>query len=244
MSKLILKSTHRLLCGDSTSREEVARLMGGEKADLVFTDPPYGCNYDGGHANEKRRDKLKNDDKTDMYDRPLKNAFEFSADDVAVYLWYSDEFAKDVEDGLTSAGFEIRSHLMWNKNLAQFGAIGAQYKNKHEPFIYAFKKGKSPNWCGPTNEVTVWDVARESKNEFHPTQKPTALAERAMRNHRAKRVLDLFGGSGSTLIASERMGRESFTVELDERYCDTILTRYAKFSGKRVVREDGVAWQS
>jgi N6-adenosine-specific RNA methylase IME4 len=143
--------------------------MDGKKADMVFTDPPYGVDYDGGHATEKRREKLQNDDDVNMYDLPVKNAFLASNDDAALYLWFSDSYASEVITGLNEAGYQVRSWIVWNKNVAQFGAIGAQYKMKHEPCIYAFKKGKSPNWNGPTNEVTVWDVARDHRNEHHPT---------------------------------------------------------------------------
>jgi DNA modification methylase len=226
---------HRLMCGDSTSVDAVDRLMAGQKADMVFTDPPYGVDYDGGHATEKRREKLQNDDDVNMYDLPIKNAFLASKDEAPIYLWFADRFATDVIKGLSDAGYQVRCWIIWNKNVAQFGAIGAQYKAKHEPCIYAFKKGKAPNWNGPTNEVTVWDLARDHRNEHHPTQKPTALAERAMGNHTVKLVLDLFGGSGSTLIAAEKTGRNARLMELDPKYCDVIIKRWQDFTGKQAV---------
>jgi DNA modification methylase len=223
---------HRLMCGDSTSIDAVDKLMDGQKADMVFTDPPYGVDYDGGHATEKRRDKLKNDDDVNMYDLPVKNAYLASKDDAPIYLWFADRFATDVLEGLSEAGYQVRCWIIWNKNVAQFGAIGAQYKAKHEPCIYAFKKGKAPNWNGPTNEVTVWDVSRDHKNSHHPTQKPTDLAKRAMENHKVKLVLDLFGGSGSTLIAAEKTNRQAHLMELDTKYCDVIIKRWQDFTGK------------
>jgi len=235
---LWILGNHRLLCGDSTDVLAVERLMNGQKADMVFTDPPYGVDYDGGHATEKRREKLQNDDDVNMYDLPVKNAFLASNDDAALYLWFSDSYASEVITGLNEAGYQVRSWIIWNKNVAQFGAIGAQYKMKHEPCIYAFKKGKAPNWNGPTNEVTVWDVARDHRNEHHPTQKPTALAERAMGNHRVKLVLDLFGGSGSTLIAAEKTRRHARLMELDPAYCDVIVKRWEDFTGKKAILEE------
>jgi site-specific DNA-methyltransferase (adenine-specific) len=222
---------HRLMCGDSTDSTTVERLMNGAKADMVFTDPPYGVNYDGGHATEKRRDKLQNDDAVNMYDLPIKNAFKFSKDESPLYLWFADRFAQDVITGLTEAGWIVRNWIIWNKNVAQFGAIGAQYKSKHEPCIYAFKKGKSANWVGPNNEITVWDISRDHKNEHHPTQKPVELAKRAMGNHAVKEVLDLFGGSGSTLIAAEQTNRTCYMMELDLKYCDVIVTRWENLTG-------------
>ena len=222
---------HRLMCGDSTDSATVERLMNGEKADMVFTDPPYGVSYDGGHANEKRRDKLQNDDKVDMYNLPIKNAFAASKDEAPLYLWFADRFSQDVITGLIEAGWVVRNWIVWNKNVAQFGAIGAQYKSKHEPCIYAFKKGKTVNWVGPNNETTVWDVSRDHKNEHHPTQKPVELAKRAMDNHSVEAVLDLFGGSGSTLIAAEQTNRTCYMMELDPKYCDVIITRWENLTG-------------
>jgi DNA modification methylase len=222
---------HRLMCGDSTDELSVAKLMNNIKADMVFTDPPYGVNYDGGHATEKRRDKLINDNSVDMYDEPVKNAYKFSNDNAAIYLWSSDKFISDALQGMNNAGYSLRNLIIWNKNVAQFGAIGAQYKSKHEPCIYAFKKGKAVNWTGPNNEVTVWDISRDHKNEHHPTQKPIDLAIRAMNNHAVKTVLDLFGGSGSTLIAAEKTNRNAFIMELDTKYVDVILQRWENLTG-------------
>ena len=228
---------HRLMCGDSTSIDAVDELMDGQKADMVFTDPPYGVDYDGGHATDKRRIKLENDDKTLMYAGALPIAYMASKDGAALYLWFADKFAKDVLIALDECNFQVRTWIIWNKNLAQFGAIGAQYKTKHEPCIYAFKKGKAPFWNGPNNEVTVWDVKRHSKNQFHPTQKPVELPVRAMENSSkgGDIVLDLFGGSGSTLIACEKINRHARLMELDPKYCDVIVKRWEDFTGKKAV---------
>jgi DNA modification methylase len=234
---------HRLMCGDSTSIDAVDKLMDGQKADMVFTDPPYGVDYDGGHATDKRRTKLENDDKTLMYAGALPIAYITSKDGAALYLWFADRFAKDVLIALDECNFQVRTWIIWNKNLAQFGAIGAQYKTKHEPCIYAFKKGKAPFWNGPNNEVTVWDVKRHSKNEFHPTQKPVELPVRAMENSSkgGDTVLDLFGGSGSTLIACEKTNRYARLMELDPKYCDVIVKRWEDFTGKKATLLTAVA---
>jgi len=231
---------HRLMCGDSTSIDAVEKLMDGQKADMVFTDPPYGVDYDGGHAVKgKRREKLANDATADIYSDVLPMAYAASKDSAALYLWFSDSKSAAVTAAVTAAGYEVRNTLIWNKNLAQFGAIGAQYKSKHEPCLYCFKSGTPPYWNGPNNEVSVWDIKRESKNEFHPTQKPTELAERAFANSCPAKgvVLDLFGGSGSTLIACEKTARISRTMELNQPYCDVIVTRWQDFAGKQAVHE-------
>lgn len=238
LGDLWILGNHRLLCGDSTKIDDVERLMNGEKADMVFTDPPYGVDYDGGHAEKaKRREKLENDDETGMYAGSLPLAYAYTVDSAPLYLWFADRFAKDVLNALEENDYQVRTWIIWNKNIAQFGAIGAQYKTKHEPVIYAFKKGKTPTWNGPTNEVTVWDVDRHSKNDFHPTQKPVELAARAIKNHKPDSVLDLFGGSGSTLIACEQLNRKCYMIELDPQYVRVIIDRWEKLTGKKSVLE-------
>ena len=229
---------HRLMCGDSTSIDAVDKLMDGQKADMVFTDPPYGVNYDGGHAVKgKRREKLKNDATPEIYDGVMPIIYLASKDGAAVYLWFSDSKSAAVTAAVTAAGYQVRNTLIWNKNVAQFGAIGAQYKSKHEPCLYCFKKGYAPYWAGPNNEVSVWDIKRCPKNEHHPTQKPVELAERAFGNSSkaSDTVLDLFGGSGSTLIACEKQNRHARLMELDPKYCDVIVKRWEDFTGKKAI---------
>ena len=231
LGDLWILGEHRVLCGDSTSIDAVAKLMDGQKADMVFTDPPYGVDYDGG---QKLREKLTNDSNTDIYNGVMPIVFFASKDGAAVYLWFSDNKSAAVFAAVSAAGYKVRTTLIWNKNTAQFGAIGAQYKAKHEPCLYCFKKGCAPFWAGPNNEVTVWDVKRASKNEFHPTQKPVELGVRAINNSSKSgdTVLDLFGGSGSTLIACEKTGRYARLMELDPKYCDVIVRRWEEFTGK------------
>lgn len=237
---------HRLMCGDSTDDVQVGQLMDGELADLVFTDPPYGVSYDGGHADpDKRREKLANDDSTEIYNKSVPLMFKFSKPTAALYLWFAATKSLQVLQVLQvlqTNDYVIRSWLIWNKNLAQFGAIGAQYKQKHEPCLYAYKKGETPFWDGPTNEVSVWDVDRASKNEFHPTQKPTDLAGRAMKNScpSGGLVLDLFGGSGSTLVAAEGVGRRARLMELSAGYVDVIIKRWENHTGQKA---DRIAFQ-
>lgn len=230
---------HRLMCGDSTSIDAVEKLMDGKKADMVFTDPPYGVDYSGGALSG--RTKLSNDHKnTDIYAEVLPCLYAVTIDKAAFYIWHAAGYA-DMASRLTDAQFSIRSQIIWNKNMAQFGALSAQYKQKHEPCFYCFKKGSAPNWYGPTNEVTVWDVKRESKNELHPTQKPVELAERALENSSLANdmVLDLFGGSGSTLIACEKTNRKARLMELDPRYCDVIVSRWEQYTGKQAILLSG-----
>lgn len=232
-----LLGNHRLMCGDSTMIDDVEKLMNGEKADMVFTDPPYGVDYQGG-AFSKRK-KLDNDHKgTSIYAQVIPILCLNSKDKAPFYIWHAAGYA-DMASDLWDNDLEIRSQIIWNKNQAQFGALSAQYKQKHEPCFYCYKKGNSPWWYGPTNEVTVWDVDREKKNEFHPTQKPIGLIERALKNSSIEKniILDLFGGSGSTIIGSEKLIRTCFTMELDEKYCDVIINRWQNYTGKKATLE-------
>jgi DNA modification methylase len=237
---LWLLGEHRVLCGDSTKAENVERLMAGAKARLVITDPPYGVDYQGGTT---KREKLKGDHDAGLYLPILQLANQFSDDECAVYLWHSDSKSAAVSAAVSAAGYELRCTIIWNKNIAQFGALGAQYKTKHEPCHYLYKKSRSPRWFGPTNEVTVWDISRNSKNEHHPTEKPVAVMARPMGNSSEKgdAVLDLFLGSGTTLIAAEQLGRKCYGMEISPQYCDVIVRRWETMTGQTAVREPAVA---
>jgi site-specific DNA-methyltransferase (adenine-specific) len=232
---------HRLLCGDSTDSDQVAKLMNGQKAELVFTDPPYGVDYQGGALT--KRTKLDNDQKnTNIYQEVIPNLYLFTIDKAAMYIWHAAGYA-DMASHLWDNDIQIRSQIIWNKNMAQFGALSAQYKQKHEPCFYCYKKGQSPYWYGPTNEVTVWDVKRESKNEYHPTQKPIELPERAINNSSKVNdlVLDLFGGSGSTMVAAQQLNRKARLMELDPKYCQVIVDRMKLLDPSLVIKKNGVA---
>lgn len=220
---------HRVMCGDSTSAEDVATLMDGKKAEMVWTDPPYGVDYDGGM---KRREKLDGDTSPSLYSAFLPIIRKFIHPHAAVYLFYADGDA-----AVTTAGYEVRNTLVWNKNQAQFGALSAQYKQKHEPFLYCHIKGRAPAWFGDTNEVTVWEVDRANKNEYHPTQKPIELAARALGNSTKATdvVLDPFLGSGTTLIAAEQTGRVCYGMEISPAYVAVTLQRYKDVTGNTPV---------
>jgi DNA modification methylase len=222
---------HKLMCGDSTNAREVGALMLSEKAQLVFTDPPYGVGYDGGTATPRKL--LDGDESESLYDPCCEMSAQFSDEKCALYFWHGH--TKAAAAAAAAAGWTIRSLLIWNKNQAQFGALSAQYKQKHEPCLYCFKTGKTARWFGPTNEVTVWDIDRASKNEFHPTQKPTELAARAITNSSSRNdiVADWFLGSGATLIACEQLGRKCRAMEIDPGYVAVAIQRWADATGKK-----------
>jgi site-specific DNA-methyltransferase (adenine-specific) len=239
---------HRLLCGDSTDSDQVARLMNGQKADMVFTDPPYGVSYEGGHNKKKRtgieNDTLQGQDLTDLFYESLMNADLFSHEHSAFYIWYSTNKSVETFCSFNNLNLEVRAVLTWYKVKSGLGAFMAQYIPNFEPCIYAFKKGKSPQWFGASDEKSVWELKKDSKNEYHPTQKPVELPERAMKNSSKSRdiVLDLFGGSGSTMVAAQQLNRVARIMELDSKYCQVIVDRMIKLDPALEIKRNGIKY--
>lgn len=233
--------SHRLMCGDSTKREDVERLMDGIKADMVFTDPPYGVSYSGGHNKKKRKgienDELQGENLTGLFYFALKNAIEFTERHAAFYVWYASGKSIETYESLSNLPLELRAVIQWYKVHSGLGAFMAQYIPNCEPCIYAHKKGQSPQWFGPTNEKTVWEQKRDGKNDLHPTQKPVELSIRALNNSSKPGdcVMDLFGGSGSTMIACEQLNRKCYMMELDPKYVDVIIGRWEQFTEQKAV---------
>jgi len=228
---------HRLLCGDSTDASDIAKLMNGKTAEMMFTDPPYGVNYEGGHFHsgdvniKRKREKLSDDNSTEIYSRFLPVAL--SVVNGPCYLWFADSRARDVYNAVFEAGGEVHALIIWHKINATYAAMNAQYKQRHEPCLYFKPKDSTLRWSGSTTEATVWSKERDSINEFHPTQKPISLAAKAIKNHAAKLILDCFLGSGSTLIAAEQLDRKCYGMEISRQYCDVIVERWEKLTGKK-----------
>jgi DNA modification methylase len=233
---------HRLLCGDSTKADDVERLMDGVKADIMFTDPPYGVNYEGGHFHsgdvniKRKREKLSADSTTQIYNDFLPIAL--AVVDGPCYMWFAGSKARDVYNAVHENECEIHALIIWHKTNAKYAAMNAQYKQRHEPCLYFKPRGSTLKWCGATTEASVWNQDRDGINEFHPTQKPVALAAKALKNHEAATVLDMFCGSGSTLIASEQLGRKCYGMEISPTYCDVIVQRWETLTGKKAVLEE------
>jgi DNA modification methylase len=237
---------HRLLCGDSTDSDQVAKLMDGKKSDMVFTDPPYGVSYTGGH-NEKKRKGIENDtlqgqDLTDLFYESLMNADLFSKDYSAFYIWYANGKAVETFASFSRLNLSVRAVLCWYKVKSGLGAFMSQYIPNYEPCIYAYKTGKSPQWFGASDEKTVWELKKESKNEYHPTQKPIELPSRAIENSSKKNdiILDVFLGSGSTMVASQQLNRKCYGMELDPKYCQVIIDRMKKLDSTLVIKRNGI----
>ncbi len=231
---------HKLMCGDSASLDDAEKLMGGDLADLVFTDPPYNVAYSGRGANNLGT--IKNDDMSD-------NDFEqFCRDIFTTYHTYMKPLAciyvchPDSQSGPKLAfektfaeQFKKSSTLIWMKQSAGMG--WQDYRAQHEPILYGWKEGSGKHFfCGDRTKTTIWKIGRDAQASYvHPTQKPVALPQEAINNSSKGMdiVLDLFGGSGSTLMACEKTGRKARLMELDPKYCDVIVKRWEDFTGRK-----------
>ena len=236
---------HRLICGDSTDVAVIDRLMDGVKADMVFTDPPYGVAYTGGmkiengkiESNGKKQIKNDSLDYEGLYQLLYKafiNLKRFSREKAPLYIFYAHSRSREFLNAFADAGLKQRSIIIWHKTSGGFGDFMAQYMNAYEPCIYG-SNGNAVDWYGASNEKTVWDMDKEKKCDLHPTMKPIELVARAIRNSSKKddSVLDLFGGSGSTLIACEQLNRKCFMCELDPHFVDVIIARWENLTGEK-----------
>ena len=259
---------HRLMCGDSTKPEDVEKLMAGDIADMVFTDPPYGVSYVGtNNLNGKEWQMIANDDlRGDSLFQFLAHAFKNLADnlksDGAFYVWFASCNHIEFETALKMAGLRVKQELIWDKGMV----LGhSDYHWTYEPCLYGTHKDKNCTWYGDRTQKTFlamnrteirdlkkeelidillrlhegrscWRISRDNTTEYiHPTQKPIALAGRGIKNSSCagQIVLDLFGGSGSTMMACEQLGRKARIMEFDPKYCDKIITRWERYTGMK-----------
>lgn len=236
---------HRLLCGDSTDSDQVAKLMNGQKADMVFTDPPYNVAYEGG---SKKREAIAND-KIDnfykfLYDTYV-NCYLIMNEGSPIYIAHSELERINFTLAFLDAGFKFSSIIIWVKNNSTF-SMNKDYKQKHEPIIYGWKQGSSHFWHGGNCEDTVWEIKRPSKSELHPTMKPIELCERGIKNssNQGAIVYEPFTGSGSTMVASHQLNRKCFGMELDPKYCQVIVDRMLKLDPSLEVKRNGKPYQN
>ena len=240
---------HRLMCGDSTSIDAFTALMGGERADMIFTDPPYGMSYGGGraagdHARDKKTGGVKikahgmiiNDDlQGDALIALVRDAIATSSacmkEGGALYACFTWRTYAEFEAGLESCGHKVKACIVWDKK--SIGLGNSNYRPQHEFIFYC-----GGQWYGDKSQSDVWYMSRGSTGDYvHPTQKPVELIERAINNSSKAGdvVIDCFGGSGSTMIAAEKNGRYSRLMELDPKYCDVIVKRWQDFTGQQAI---------
>jgi DNA modification methylase len=222
---------HRLLCGDATSSDDVTRVLDGALADMVFCDPPYGVAYEGKTA---RKLTIKNDALGSKFEEFLREACAnlLAVTKGAVYICMSSSELHTLYRAFTDAGGHWSTFVIWAKHHFTLGR--SDYQRQYEPILYGWRKGLDHFWCGDRDQGDVWFIKRPMANLEHPTMKPVELVERALRNSSKSRdtILDPFGGSGSTLIACEKVGRLARLIELDPKYCDVIIRRWQEFSGE------------
>jgi DNA modification methylase len=237
---------HRLLCGDSTDSDAVAKLMNGQKADMVFTDPPYGVSYTGGHNKKQRKgiesDEFQNEDLSNLFQDSINNACIFSKDTSPFYIWYAGGKSIETYAGLSKTPIKVRAVICWYKIKSGSGAFMSQYIPNYEPCIYGFKEGKSINWYGATDEKTVWEFPKDKQNEHHLTQKPIPVVERALNNSSKVNdlIFDCFLGGGSTMVAAHQLNRKCYGMELDPKYCQVIVDRMRKLDPTIKIKKNGV----
>ncbi len=232
---------HRLLCGDSTIQTDVEKLMDGQKADLLITDPPYNVDYVG-----KTKDALKiENDKMDdsSFRNFLRDAFA-TADTVmkagaVFYIWHADSEGYNFRGACRDVNWTVRQCIIWAKNVMVMGR--QDYQWKHEPCLYGWKEGAGHLWASDRKQTTILNFDKPVRNDIHPTMKPIPLFDYQIKNNTkgGDAVLDLFGGSGTTLMACEQNGRNSYTMEYDPRYVQAIIERYIAFTGAPVYLVDG-----
>lgn len=233
---------HRLLCGDSTSMDDLAKLCQGQMVDMWLTDPPYNVAYEG-----KTKDALKiqNDSMgDDQFRQFLRDAYT-AADAVmkpgaVFYIWHADSEGYNFRGAAQDAGWKVRQCLIWKKSSMVMGR--QDYHWKHEPCLYGWKDGAGHLWAADRKQTTILEFDKPTRNGEHPTMKPVALFEYQLLNNTkgGDQVLDSFGGSGTTLIAAEKNGRIARLMELDPKYCDVIVTRWQAFTGKHAhLESDG-----
>ena len=232
---------HRLLCGDATQMADVEKVMAGGLADMTWTDPPYGVNYGQTMKSTPRGTKrrIANDNLGDDFGPFLRDACAniLAVTKGAVYICMSSSALHTLYQAFTEAGGHWSTFVIWAKNTFTMGR--ADYQRQYEPMLYGWRKGTDHFWCGARDQGDVWFVKKPVKNDLHPTCKPVELIERAIRNSSKSRdtVLDPFGGSGSTLIACEKSGRQARLIELDPKYCDVVVRRFQEYAGTTATLE-------
>jgi len=254
---------HRLICGDSTKATDVEKLLDGTKADLLLTDPPYNVNYEGGNGLKIQNDHMEDKSFQEFLTAAFVIANANLKKGAAFYIWHADMESYNFYQAAKNAGWQIRQCLQWVKSSLILGR--KDYQLRHEPCLYGWTEGASHTWNGGRKQTTISEavdlmneedlrkaykdlvesidnsIIYEDKpraNKEHPTMKPVKLLARLIRNSSnvGDSVLDLFGGSGSTMMACEQIGRKCYMCEMDPHYCDVIIERWEQMTGKKATK--------
>jgi len=234
-----LLGDHRVLCGDATSATDAPKLMAGDVADLVFSDPPYNVDYSGYTDDHLtiQSDRMSDADFRGFLEQSFQTYRSAIKPGASLYICHSSSKQREFQNALEQADFEVRCQIIWAKNTFAWGF--GRYKFQHEPLFYCHVAGQKDAWYGDKSQSTLWQEKKPAANRLHPTMKPVELVERALLNSSKAGdvVSDFFGGSGSTLIACERRSRKARLMELDPKYADVIIRRWQEYTGKAAVHE-------
>lgn len=220
---------HRLMCGDSTKPEDVEKLRDGVLMDMIFTDPPYNVDYEGQDGMKIQNDKQSDEDFYNFLLSAFKNMYDSLKPGGPIYVCHADSEGVNFRNAFKNAGFKLAECLIWVKNSLVLGR--QDYHWRHEPILYGWKEGSSHYFINDRSQDTIWEYNKPKVNDLHPTMKPLELVGRAIKNSSKNndKVMDLFGGSGSTMIAAEQINRTAYLMELDEKYTDVIVKRMIRF---------------
>lgn len=235
---LWILGNHRLLCGDSTDTVALERLMDGGNADLWLTDPPYNVNYEGGTGLKIQNDNMKDGEFRQFLHDVYVAANCFLRPGAAFYIWHADSEGYNFRGAAVDVGWKVRQCLIWLKSSLVMGR--QDYQWKHEPCLYGWTEGAAHYWGSDRKQTTILEFDKPRRNGEHPTMKPVELFQYQMENSTKQGdvVLDSFGGSGTTMIAAERIHRKARIMELDPAYCDVIVKRWEDFTGKKAILEE------
>ncbi|KGK88027.1 DNA modification methylase [Clostridium sp. HMP27] len=232
-----LLGKHKLACGDSTLKEDIDLLMDGKKASMAFTDPPYNVAYEGGTEDRLtiQNDNMSNDEFYNFLLKVFSNYYELMEEGAPIYVCHADSEGENFRKAYREAGLKLAECIIWVKNTFVMGR--QDYHWRHEPILYGWKEGKAHYFVDDRTQDTVWEIPKPQRNAEHPTMKPLALCAKAIKNSSkpGTLVVDLFGGSGSTLMAAAEVERICYTMELDEKYTDVIVLRYINQYGPEEV---------
>ena len=223
---IFILGNHRLMVGDSTLKDDVDKLCDGKLADMIFTDLPYNVNYEGQDGMTIQNDNMSDEDFKKFLDASFTNLYDHVKVGGSIYCCHADSEGLNFRSAMKNAGFKIAECLIWVKNSLVLGR--QDYHWRHEPILYGWKEGAAHYFVDDRTQDTVWEYDKPRSNDLHPTMKPVELVARAIKNSSRvnELVLDLFGGSGTTLIAAEQLGRKTLMMELDEKYADVIVKRF------------------